>query len=78
MDIGHYGWNHTSLKKIDKDTYHVYIGCGNPCGANILFGRGGQKDNTLAVYFTFDLNSQCSVGYNNDKQLWIASRFFLR
>ncbi len=73
--IGHYGWNHTSLKKIDKDTYHVYIGCGNPCGANMLFGRGG-KEQYFGRYFTFDLNSRCSVRYNNDKQLWTSSRFF--
>ena len=73
--IGHYGWNHTSLKKIDKDTYHVYVGCGNPCGANMLFGRG-SKEQYFGRYFTFDLNSRCSVGYNNDKQLWTASRFF--
>lgn len=73
--IGHYGWNHTSLKKIDKDTYHVYVGCGNPCGANMLFGRGG-KEQYFGRYFTFDLNSRCSVGYYNDKQLWTASRFF--
>ncbi|WP_207803944.1 hypothetical protein [Psychrobacter sp. JCM 18903] len=74
-DMGSYGWNHTSLKKIDKDTYHVYIGCGSPCGTNILFGRGG-KEQYFGRYFTFDLNSRCSVGYNNDKQLWTASRFF--
>ncbi|OXL23752.1 hypothetical protein CAN34_06545 [Psychrobacter sp. DAB_AL32B] len=73
--IGHYGWNHTSLKRIDKDTYHVYVGCGNPCGANMLFGRGG-KEQYFGRYFDFDLKSQCSVGYNNDKQLWTASRFF--
>lgn len=74
-DMGGYGWNHTSLKRIDKDTYHVYIGCGNPCGANMLFGRGG-KEQYFGRYFTFDLNSPCSVGYNSDKQLWTASRFF--
>ena len=74
-DMGGYGWNHTSLKKIDKDTYHVYIGCGNPCGANMLFGRGG-KEQYFGRYFTFDLNSRCSVRYNNDKQLWTSSRFF--
>ncbi len=73
--IGHYGWNHISLKKIDKDTYHVYIGCGNPCGANMLFGRG-SKEQYFGRSFTFDLNSRCSVRYNNDKQLWTASRFF--
>ncbi|MBH0086458.1 hypothetical protein I6E84_09535 [Psychrobacter sp. SCQQ22] len=73
--IGSYGWNHTSLKKIDKDTYHVYIGCGNPCGANMLFGRGDKEQN-FGRYFNFDLNSQCSVAYNHDKQLWTASRFF--
>lgn len=73
--IGSYGWNHTSLKKIDKDTYHVYVGCGNPCGANMLFGRG-DKEQDFGRYFNFDLHSQCSVAYNHDKQLWTASRFF--
>ncbi|WP_201591291.1 hypothetical protein [Psychrobacter fozii] len=73
--IGSYGWNHTSLKKIDKDTYHVYIGCGNPCGANMLFGRG-DKEQDFGRYFNFDLNSRCSVAYDHDKQLWMASRFF--
>ncbi|WP_201554176.1 hypothetical protein [Psychrobacter immobilis] len=73
--IGHYGWNHTSLKKIDKDTYHVYVGCGNPCGANMLFGRG-DKEQYFGRYFNFELNSQCSVAYNHDRQLWTASRFF--
>jgi len=74
-DMGGYGWNHTSLKKIDKDTYHVYIGCGSPCGTNILFGRGNKKQN-FDLYFDFDTKSQCSVEYNNDQKLWVARHFF--
>ena len=74
-DMGGYGWNHTSLKKIDKDTYHVYIGCGSPCGTNILFGRGDKKQN-FDLYFDFDTKSQCSVEYNNDQKLWVARHFF--
>lgn len=74
-DMGSYGWNHTSLKKIDKDTYHVYIGCGSPCGTNILFGRGDKKQN-FDLYFDFDTKSQCSVEYNNDQKLWVARHFF--
>lgn len=73
--MGGYGWNHTSLKRVDKDTYHVYIGCGNPCGANMLFGRGDEKQN-FDLYFDFDTKSQCSVEYNNDQKLWIARHFF--
>lgn len=73
--IGGYGWNHISISKIDADTYHVYVGCGNPCGANMLFGRGG-KEQYFGRYFTFDLNSQCVVRYNHDKQLWTSSQFF--
>ncbi|WP_201539881.1 hypothetical protein [Psychrobacter sp. 1044] len=74
-DMGGYGWNHTSLKRIDKDTYHVYIGCGSPCGTNILFGRGDKKQN-FDLYFDFDTKSQCSVEYNNDQKLWVARHFF--
>ena len=73
--IGHYGWNHTSLKKIDKDTYHVYIGCGSPCGTNILFGRSGEEQ-YFDLYFDFDTKSRCTVEYDNDKSLWVARRFF--
>lgn len=73
--LGGYGWNHTSLKKIDKDTYHVYIGCGSPCGTNILLGRGDKKQN-FDLYFVFDMKSRCSVEYDNDKSLWVARRFF--
>ena len=74
-DMGGYGWDHTSLKRIDKDTYHVYIGCGSPCGTNILFGRGDKKQN-FDLYFDFDTKSQCSVEYNNDQKLWVARHFF--
>lgn len=74
-DMGGYGWNHISLKRIDKDTYHVYIGCGSPCGTNILFGRGDKKQN-FDLYFDFDTKSQCSVEYNNDQKLWVARHFF--
>jgi len=73
--IGHYGWNHTSLKKIDKDTYHVYVGCGNPCGANMLFGRGG-KEQYFDLYFDFDMKSRCTVEYDSEKSLWVARHFF--
>lgn len=73
--IGHYGWNHISINKIDKDTFHVYVGCGNPCGANILFGRG-NKEQSFGRYFNYDLNSRCSVSYDENKTLWVSSRFF--
>lgn len=73
--IGNYGWNHIDINKIDSDTYHVYVGCGNPCGANMLFGRG-DKEQYFGRYFDFDLISQCSVEYDIDKNLWVARRFF--
>lgn len=73
--IGNYGWNHIDINKIDSDTYHVYVGCGNPCGANMLFGRG-DKEQSFGRYFSFDLNSQCSVEYDHEEQMWIARRFF--
>ncbi|MBF4488646.1 hypothetical protein IOD06_01905 [Psychrobacter sp. N25K4-3-2] len=75
--MGGYGWNHTSLKKIDKDTYHVYVyvGCGNPCGANMLFGRGGEEQ-YFDLYFDIDAKSRCTVEYDNDKNLWVARHFF--
>ena len=73
--IGHYGWNHTSISKIDADTYHVYVGCGNPCGANMLFGRG-NKEQYFDRYFKFDIKSKCSVEYDDDKKMWVARRFF--
>ena len=74
-EMGSYGWDHTSLKKIDKDTYHVYIGCGSPCGSNMLFGRGDKKQN-FDLYFNFSAKSRCTVEYDNDKKLWVARRFF--
>ncbi len=73
--IGSYGWNHISINKIDADTYHMYVGCGNPCGANMLFGRGG-KEQDFGREFNLDAKSRCSVGFNRDKRLWTASRFF--
>lgn len=73
--MGGYGWSHTSLKRIDKDTYHVYIGCGSPCGANMLFGRGSEEQ-YFDLYFDVDAKSRCTVEYDNDKSLWIARRFF--
>ncbi|SLJ84186.1 hypothetical protein [Psychrobacter sp. DAB_AL43B] len=73
--MGGYGWSHTSLKKIDKYIYHVYIGCGSPCGTNILFGLGGKKQN-FDLYFDFDVKSRCTVEYDHDKNLWVARRFF--
>ncbi len=73
--IGHYGWNHTVITKIDADTYHVYVGCGNPCGANMLFGRG-DKEQYFDLYFNFDPKSKCSVEYDSDKKMWVARRFF--
>lgn len=73
--LGSYGWNHTSLKKIDKDTYHVYAGCGSPCGTNMLFGRGGKKQH-FDLYFDFDIKNRCTVEYDSDKSLWVARRFF--
>ncbi len=74
-DIGHYGWNHITINKIDADTYHVYVGCGNPCGANMLFGRG-DKEQYFDRYFDADIKSKCTVAYDSDKNMWVAHRFF--
>lgn len=74
-EIGSYGWSHTVVNKIDADTYHVYVGCGNPCGTNMLYGRG-NKEQSFGREFNFHLDSQCSVSYDSKKQLWTASRFF--
>ena len=73
--MGAYGWNHTSLKKVDKDTYHVYVGCGSPCGANILFGRSDKKQN-FGLYFDLNAKSRCTVEYDDGKKLWVARHFF--
>lgn len=73
--IGSYGWNHIVIDKLDPDTYHVYVGCGSPCGAHMLFGRGG-KEQHFGLYFNYDAKSRCSVEYDHDKSLWIARRFF--
>ena len=74
-DIGSYGWNHIVVNKIDNNTYHVYVSCGNPCGTHMLFGRGG-KEQHFDRNFDYDVDSQCSVEYDYDKELWIARRFF--
>lgn len=74
--IGHYGWNHIDINKIDADTYHVYVGCGNPCGANMLFGRD-DKEQSFGREFDYDLNTKCSVSYDTNKRVWVASKFFL-
>lgn len=73
--IGSYGWNHISIGKIDADTYQVYVGCGSPCGANMLFGRGG-KEQGFGLYFDLNAKSRCTVEYDNDKKQWVARRFF--
>ena len=73
--MGGYGWEHTSLNKIDADTYHVYLGCGSPCGANMLFGRGGEQQD-FDLYFDVDAKSRCTVEYISDKHVWVARRFF--
>ena len=73
--MGGYGWSHTGIDKIDANTYHVYFGCGSPCGANMLFGRG-DKEQHFGLYFNFDAKSRCTVEYNQDKNLWIARQFF--
>ncbi|SJN20085.1 hypothetical protein CZ794_02585 [Psychrobacter sp. JB385] len=67
--IGGYGWNHISINKIDADTYHVYVGCGSPCGANMIFGRGG-KEQDFGLYFDLDAKSRYTVEYDDGKKLW--------
>lgn len=73
--IGGYGWNHISIGKIDADIYHVYIGCGSPCGVNMLFGRG-SKEQDFGLYFDLDTKSRCTVEYDDSKKLWVVRRFF--
>lgn len=73
--IGGYGWKHISFGKIDDNTLHVYVGCGSPCGSNILFGRD-DKEQYFDLYFSYNANSQCSVEYDPNKKLWIARLFF--
>ena len=70
-----YGWNHISINKIDTETYHVYVGCGTSCGANMLFGRD-SKEQDFGLYFDRHANSRCTIEYDNDKKQWVARRFF--
>lgn len=74
-EIGSYGWSHTVVNKIDADTYHVYVGCGNPCGTNMLYGRG-NKEQSFGRFFDYDLDSKCSISYDDNKKLWVGSKFF--